>query len=57
MGLKTVYFKQCSRIIMHFLLAQGGISELVSELLGIEHDYHGTIISNFARVSILNFSL
>ena len=57
MGLKTVYFKQSSRIIMHFLLAQGGISELVSELLGIEHDYHGTIISNFARVSILNFSL
>ena len=36
-----------------FFLAQGVISELVSELLAISHDYHGTIISNFARVSIM----
>ena len=39
-------------IIIFLSLAQGIISELVCELLGIEHDYHGTIISNFARVSI-----
>ena len=31
---------------------QGIISELVCELLGIEHDYHGTIISNFARLNM-----
>lgn len=31
---------------------QGLISELVSELLSINHDYHGTIISNFARLNM-----
>ncbi|XP_046857519.1 dTDP-glucose 4,6-dehydratase 2-like [Xenia sp. Carnegie-2017] len=31
---------------------QGIISELVCELLGIKHDYHGTIISNFARLNM-----
>ncbi|XP_028402731.1 uncharacterized protein LOC114525548 [Dendronephthya gigantea] len=31
---------------------QGIISDLVCQLLGIEHDYHGTIISNFARLNM-----
>lgn len=34
-----------------FTLAQGIISELVSRLFDIEHGYHGSVISNLAKVN------
>jgi len=35
-----------------FISAQGKVSELVSSLFNIQHDYVGSLISNMARVCI-----
>lgn len=35
------------------ILAQGSISELVSQIFGIEHDYFGSVMSNMAKVCLL----
>ena len=34
------------------LTAQGSITEMISTLFGIKSDYHGSIISNLARLNM-----